>query len=64
MPALIPRGDESVMNFESLGVFFDICYVLRSISCELGVNFDEHVASLSIATEQAASVYGQAYGEP
>ena len=59
MPALLPAGDESAMNLERAGVFLAV-FVFPTPVYELGVTFAQNVASLSIATEQAAS--GRSYG--
>jgi hypothetical protein len=42
MPALLPRGDESAMIFERVGIFFRL--FLETLF-ELGVTFAENVAS-------------------
>ena len=41
MPSLLPRSDESAMNFEGLGVSFGHVYCSAQHFCELGVNFAE-----------------------
>jgi hypothetical protein len=60
MPALLPAGDESAMNFERAGVFFGIIFYFPHHFSEWGVTFAQNVASLSIVTEQGAS--GRSYG--
>ena len=47
----VANVDESPMNLEGVGLFFDIISITRNIFCPLGVNYAENVASPSIATE-------------
>jgi len=56
----VANADESAMNLEGVGLFFRHYFDFPQHFCELGANFAENVASLSIATEQAAS--GRSYG--
>jgi len=44
MPALLPMGDESAMNFEGLRVFFRHIYCFPKHPCAWGANFVENVA--------------------
>ena len=59
MPALLPGGDESAMNLEAVGGFFDIFYFPQHFLRVGSALRREHVASPSIATEHAAS--GRSY---
>jgi hypothetical protein len=49
IPALLPKGDESAMNFEAVRVFLHIIFPATFLV--LGVNFAENVASPPIASE-------------